>query len=182
MKNRSGPKWSEMLEIVFYHTQVTDTEDVDGNAEGEACASDVENQAEVRSTKRPLSQTSSSGKKRKKSNPEDELLQKAIDCMETAIDKPSMKTDEYDLFGKFIAAELRAMENVQARCWEKLQMQTILFNVQTGMRSMRHYTVKPPKKGQYEDGPFVPSREVVLFWRFSLLHVNIAKYEALLQF
>ena len=43
-------------------------------------------------------------------------------------------------------------------------------------------TVKPPKKGQYGDGPFVPSREVVLFRRFSLLHVNIAKYEALLQF
>ena len=36
--------------------------------------------------------------------------------------------------------------------------------------------VKPPKKGQYGDGPFVPSREVVLFRRFSLLHVNIAKY------
>ena len=44
------------------------------------------------------------------------------------------------------------------------------------------YTVKPSKKGQYGDGPFVPSREVVLFRRFSLLHVNIAKYEALLQF
>ena len=43
-------------------------------------------------------------------------------------------------------------------------------------------TVKPPKKGQYGDDPFVPSREIVLFRRFSLLHINIAKYEALLQF
>ena len=43
-------------------------------------------------------------------------------------------------------------------------------------------TVKPPKKGQHGDGPFVPSREVVLFRRFSLLHINIAKCEALLQF
>ena len=38
------------------------------------------------------------------------------------------------------------------------------------------YTVKPPKKGRIGDGPFVPSREVVLFQRFSLLRVNIAKY------
>ena len=42
------------------------------------------------------------------------------------------------------------------------------------------HTVKPPRKGQHGDGPFVPSWEVVLFRRFSLLHVNIAEYEALL--
>ena len=35
-------------------------------------------------------------------------------------------------------------------------------------------TVQPPKKEQYEDDLFVPSREVVLFRRFSLLHVFIA--------
>ena len=41
--------------------------------------------------------------------------------------------------------------------------------------------VKPLKKGRIGDGPFVPSREVVLFRRFSLLRINIAKYEALLH-
>ena len=44
----------------------------------------------------------------------------------------------------------------------------------------KYSTVKHPKKGQYGDDPFFSSREVVLFRRFSLLHVNI-EYESLLQ-
>ena len=34
--------------------------------------------------------------------------------------------------------------------------------------------MKPPKKGQNGDGPFVSSREVVLFRWFSLLLLDIA--------
>ena len=117
---------------------------IDEDADGDACTSDPEIQAEVRSTKRPLSQSSTSSKKRKKMNPEDELLHKAITCMETAMgETPTAKADEYDLFGRYIAAELRAIEDAQARCWAKLQIQTVLFNMQTGMRSMHHHTAVP---------------------------------------
>ena len=99
----------------------------------------------MRSTKQPLSQSS---KRRKRQNPEDELLEKAINCMETAsAEKPSTKLDEFDLFGKYIAAELRATDNAHARCWAKLQIQTILFDMQTGtMRSsstMHSYPAMP---------------------------------------
>lgn len=124
-----------------------DTAVIDEDADGDACASDPESQTEVRSTKRPLSQSSTStcSKKRKKTNPEDELLHKAITCMETAMgETPTAKADEYDLFGRYIAAEIRAIEDAQARCWAKLQIQTVFFNMQTGMRSMQHYTAVPP--------------------------------------
>ena len=95
------------------HTQVTEVEDdTSGDTGGDTGrgvdedtgASDPEDQPEVRSTKRPLSKSQSSCKKTKM-NPEDELLQKAINCMETA-SKPSVQSDKYELFGKYIAAEL----------------------------------------------------------------------------
>ena len=59
------------------------------------------------------------------------------------MEKPSVKTDEYDLFGKYIAAELRTTENVQARFWAKLQMLNIRINIQTGMRSMPPFAPVP---------------------------------------
>ena len=49
----------------------------------------------------------------------------------------------------------------------------LLYYRELGHAEHHKYTVKPPKKGRIGDGPFVPSREVVLFWRFSILRVNV---------
>ena len=68
---------------------------------------------EVKSTKRPLPyQKTKLSKKARQEEKEDKLLDKAIACMEkTAI--PIQDSDEYNIFGKHVAHELRSISNAK---------------------------------------------------------------------
>ena len=96
-----------------------------------------ESSGNVRSTKHPTSipQSTKLSKQQQKEQREDQLMEKAIitylDSATTPVTDSTI--DEYKLFGKHVAAELKSTKNVDARRWAKLQIQTIIFNAQTGM-------------------------------------------------
>ena len=74
----------------------------------------------VRSTKRPTSTTRATPatKRKKRVEQEETLLQKAINCM--------------DIFGQYIAAELRSIENIHVKRYTKWQIQSLMFNAHSG--------------------------------------------------
>ena len=67
-------------------------------------------------------------KKKKKEAQEDILLQKAIQCME----RSDNKEDEDDIFGRYVASELRSIDNIHTKRLAKWQIQSIIFNVHSG--------------------------------------------------
>ena len=72
--------------------------------------------AETHSTKRPLkSQSDKHTKKQRKESQEEELMKKAISCIENAFTNDTeTRKDEYHLFGQYIAAELRTVEAISS--------------------------------------------------------------------
>ena len=115
-----------------------DSEDEDEDENEVSVSSDViddnDDEISVRSTKRPTIQPyQSKGKRIKKEQREDALLEKAISYLDTTTKSENVKDDEYDLFGKHIAMELKGIDNIAARRWAKLQFQMIIFQAQTGM-------------------------------------------------
>ena len=44
---------------------------------------------------------------------EDQLIQKAIACMDNASTKKTDKEDEFDIFGKYVANEVRRIADVK---------------------------------------------------------------------
>ena len=77
------------------------------------------------STKQPTQQAKKHVSKRQKIEAsENDLIKRAIQCL----DQPTQSADGFELFGQYIATELRAILNPQAQRWAKLQIQNILFN------------------------------------------------------
>ena len=79
------------------------------------------------STKQPLQQGGKKPTKRQRlESIENDLLKKAIKCIDETT-TGSEKMDSVELFGQYVASELRALNNHSQR-WVKLQVQNILFN------------------------------------------------------
>ena len=58
---------------------------------------------------------------------ESDLLQKAINYMATP-EEPEMSVDGFELFGRHVASELRALSYPHNQRLAKLQIQNVLFN------------------------------------------------------
>ena len=79
--------------------------DIEGGQSLENLLENTSSDDTIRSTKRPLPVGKQSvNKKKKKEAQEDILLQKAIQCME----RSDNKEDEDDIFGRYVASELRS--------------------------------------------------------------------------
>ena len=85
----------------------------------------------VHSTKQPKNTYTNTSvtatKKQKKESQEDALMQKAIACIEKVSDR---KHDDDDVFGQFVASELRAISDLQCKNWIKWQIKSVFCNVQ----------------------------------------------------
>ena len=95
----------------------------------ECALSDETDERDIRSTKRPLPiKKEKLTTKKAKQEKEDILLNKATACKEKANGKED-SLDEHDIFGKYVAHELRSISNVRLQRWVKWNIQTpyILF-------------------------------------------------------
>ena len=91
--------------------------------------SDMNTSSTAQSTKRPTSSGTGLTKRQKKESQEDELMKRAIACMEKVGDRNS-KQDDDDVFGLFVASELRSISDPQCKNRVKWQIKSILCNVQ----------------------------------------------------
>lgn len=66
--------------------------------------------------------------KRKREAQEVELLQKAISCMEKEGKEESRVKDVDEVFGQFVACELRAIEDDSEKCLKKFKIHYTLWN------------------------------------------------------
>ena len=108
----------------------------------------------VKSTKEPT-QTGKrqSSRCQKLESAENQLLDKAIKCLDHAVTATSASTtsesaDSSEWFGRYVAAELRALPP-QIQRWAKLQIQQILLNASTSSQpdsnsQFTHATIDPP--------------------------------------
>ena len=103
---------------------------------------------ETRSTKKPIAKADK-GKpltKRQKMEAEEcQLIKKAIACMDKATG--DNKEDVFELFGRYVASELRTIASSHAQRWAKLQIQNILFNAQNEPGIPLHGSGIPPPHG-----------------------------------
>ena len=81
----------------------------------------------VKSTKKPT-QIGKQSKRLKLENSDNELLEKAVKCLDHVTATPANFADGADLFGQYVASELRMLDP-RSQAWVKLQIQQILFNV-----------------------------------------------------
>ena len=88
--------------------------------------------------KKPLS------KRQKLEITENELLKKAIDCLDKTAGEPASTPDGFEFFGRYIATELRAIVNPHAQRWAKLQMQNILFTAASDTSPHCYSSLTPP--------------------------------------
>lgn len=84
-------------------------------------------------------------------------MEKALAYLESSTNPTESTPDEYDIFGKHIAAELKSTSSLDARRWAKLQIQTIIFRAQTESRHLptppfRCFSTQPPLH-QNQDPP-----------------------------
>lgn len=127
------------------HDQYEDNFDVDEDI------SDSEDQFEVtekRSTKRPLKKQSMAGKEK--------LLQSAISFLDNRSKKTKVDEDVEEKFGKYVASELKDIEDIGSRQMAKLEIQQILTMRRIGMGnhssiSMVPFPTNPAK--QFQQSP-----------------------------
>lgn len=87
--------------------------------------------AEATSTKLPTKQGKRSTKRQRIGSAENELISKAISCMDRAVGGST--NDSFELFGRYVASEVRAITSPQTQRWVKLQIQNILFSAQSAV-------------------------------------------------
>ena len=87
---------------------------------------DPEEQQQVRSTKRPTGSKEKKTSKRQKET-EDIILHKAIDLMEQSSSKP-ISRDVDDIFGEYVANELKTIKDGHLKRMVKFNIQSILFH------------------------------------------------------
>ena len=80
----------------------------------------------VNSTKQPLDIPKKATKRQRLATMEDELLEKAIKCIDQSTADSKGMLDSAELFGKYVASELRALK-LEGQRWVKLQIQNTLF-------------------------------------------------------
>ena len=81
----------------------------------------------IKSTKQPLQVGKKPKKHQKLECAENALLEKAITCVEQATIHSEETLDSAELFGRYIASELKVL-NTQSQRWVKLQIQNMLYN------------------------------------------------------
>ena len=81
----------------------------------------------AKSTKQPTQGAKKPAKRARLENTENDLLEKAIKCIDQATVGSEVTVDSAELFGRYVASELRAM-NPQSQRWVKLQIKKTLFN------------------------------------------------------
>ena len=92
-------------------------------------------------------------KRQKTEAKESELLNKAIECLDkTTNEGPE---DSIDLFGRYVASELRTIDSVQSQHWAKHQIQNILYRAHS---EVSHTMTLPGDFGPYQ----LPSHEPLL--------------------
>lgn len=126
----SGP---ELLDTASSSIEVEDVDNDDGMD-----AVETEGSADVgiRSTKRPT--TTKDQRLTKRQKREEALMNKAIACMEKTSDRVQQKRDEDDIFGEYVASEMRAIQNVQMKRWVKFKIQSLFFSAHC------EFTSQPP--------------------------------------
>ena len=82
-------------------------------------------------TKRKLPYKESLSKKSRLDKKEEILLDSAIAYMSTS--SKSTSNDEHDVFGKYIASELRSIKEARVQRWIKWSIQNTLYTAQCGM-------------------------------------------------
>lgn len=102
-------------------------EDDDRNDE-DGINNDCEFTKPNRSTKKPLNR----GRKSSKRQKEDLLLQKAVKTLEkvTSEEKEKMPSDADDIFGQYVASELKSIKDEYTKKFIKHRFQTVLFESQ----------------------------------------------------
>ena len=112
-----------------------------------------EDSSSVRSTKRPTSTKASNVSKRKKRElQEDFILERAISCMEKAEHNVPKSTDGDDVFGQYVASELKSMDNPQIKRITKWKIQSLIFYAHSD------YTMTPPPPWQHPQ-QLMPSQD-----------------------
>ena len=135
---------------------VTETEGSIGNT-ANTTKDKEESSASVHSTKRPLccSEPKSVTKRRKKELDKDMILHKALSCMEK-----DPKKDEDDIFGQYVATELRSIKNQQIKRFTKWRIQSLIYSAHSGLAGqpeptcMWHHAGQA--YGQYNQTQFTP--------------------------
>ena len=116
---------------------MSEFEETVGMEESNCVGSDVEcnnetttNSDQIRSTKRPIEKGEKSKPKRakiQKGKPEELLIKKAIQCMERSTDNAVQVKDADDVFGQYIATELKGIQDNNQKQLIKYKIQTVLF-------------------------------------------------------
>ena len=73
----------------------------------------------VKSTKQPTQGAKKPAKRARLENTENDLLEKAIKCIDQATVDSEVTVDSAELFSRYVASELRAL-NPQSQRWVKL--------------------------------------------------------------
>eukprot|EP00731_Ephydatia_muelleri_P036605 Em0288g4a len=108
----------EVLDLVASYQINVDEEvsDVHVEEQEDDTQSDMNTSSTAQSTKRPTSSGTGLTKRQKKESQEDELMKRAIACMEKVGDR-NLKQDDDDVFGLFVASELRSISDPQCKNW-----------------------------------------------------------------
>ena len=100
----------------------------------------------VKSTKKPTQGVKKPAKRALLENKENDILEKAIKCIDQA-NLSEVAVDSVELFGRYVASELRAL-NPQSQRWAKLQkIQKTLFN------AAQSETIQPTMGPLYQTYP-----------------------------
>ena len=77
-------------------------------------------------------------KKRQLEKAENDLLAKAVKCLDYIASTPADTADGAELFGRYVASEMQ-MLNTPSQQWVKLQIQKILFNASSQLDGNRQF-------------------------------------------
>ena len=98
-------------------------------------------------------------KRQKVEAAENLLITKAIACMDK-VSTSEGKDDSFELFGRYVASELRTIASTSAQRWAKLQIQNVLYNAQVehSPQPMEPLPIYPPapinfSRPQYRQSP-----------------------------
>ena len=85
---------------------------------------------EIRSTKRPTTSNRSKKTSKRQKEDEDYLLQRAINCMEQSgkASNSTLTRDPDDIFGEYVANELKSITDCSIKWRVKFNIQSVLFH------------------------------------------------------
>ena len=111
---------------------------------------------QVHSTKRPIEGKATKLTKRQKEKKEDILLKKAIECMEKSMSEGTklQKKDPDEVFGEYVATELKNVTDMKQKRIIKYKIQSVLFTALTPTPSFEpsnNYFNFPPQAAGWPD-------------------------------